>query len=42
MIVEDPVRGVVVPDLREINLETIEELKDLIDIGSMNRTMAPT
>lgn len=42
MIVEDPVRGVFVPELREIEVEHPSELTDLIVDGNNRRTMAST
>lgn len=42
MIVEDPVRGVFVPELREIEVEHPSELIDLIVDGNNRRTMAST
>ena len=42
MIVEDPVKGVIVPDLNEFKVSSIEELGGLIEIGNSRRTMAPT
>lgn len=42
MIVEDPVRGVFVPELREIDVEHPSELIDLIVDGNSRRTMAST
>jgi hypothetical protein len=42
MIVEDPVKGVIVPDLNEFRVCTPEELASLIYMGSQRRTMAPT
>lgn len=42
MIVEDPVRGVFVPELREIEVEHPNELIDLIVDGNNRRTMAST
>jgi hypothetical protein len=42
MIVEDPVRGVLVPDLREIEVEHPNELVEVIVNGNNRRTMAST
>lgn len=42
MIVEDPVRGVFVPELKEIEVEHPRELIDLIIDGNSRRTMAST
>jgi kinesin family protein 18/19 len=42
MIVEDPIRGIVVPELTEYNVSDIEQVKELILQGNSKRTMAPT
>lgn len=42
MIVEDPARGVIVPDLNEFKVSSSEELAALIYVGNERRTMAPT
>lgn len=42
MIVEDPVRGVLVPELREIEVSHPSELIELIVDGNQRRTMAST
>lgn len=42
MIVEDSVRGVVVPDLKEFEVNNSTELLNLIIQGNSRRTMAPT
>ena len=42
MIVEDPVRGVYVPDLKEIEVDHPSELIELIVDGNQRRTMAST
>lgn len=42
MIVEDPARGVIVPDLNEFKVTSSEELAALIFSGNQRRTMAPT
>jgi len=42
MIVEDPVKGVHVPELKEISVELPEHLMDLILIGNQRRRMAST
>ena len=42
MIVEDPVRGVFVPELKEIKVSHPTELLDLIVDGNSRRTMAST
>jgi kinesin family member 18/19 len=42
MIVEDPVRGVFVPELREIEVDHPSELIELIVNGNNRRTMAST
>ena len=42
MIVEDPHRGVIVPDLYEYEVKCTKELKELIIQGNGRRTMAPT
>ena len=42
MIIEDPAKGVIVPDLNEYNVSIPEELQSLITMGNQRRTMAPT
>ncbi|CDW82150.1 kinesin motor domain containing protein [Stylonychia lemnae] len=42
MIVEDPVKGVIVPDINEFGVCSPEELASLIYVGNQRRTMAPT
>lgn len=42
MIVEDPSKGVIVPDLNEFKVISPEELASLIYMGNQRRTMAPT
>jgi len=42
MIVEDPVKGVIVPDINEFLVCSAEELASLIYAGNLRRTMAPT
>jgi kinesin family protein 18/19 len=42
MIVEDPVKGVIVPDINEFSVGSAEELASLIYVGNQRRTMAPT
>lgn len=42
MIVEDPVKGVVVPDLTEFKVTQADELYSIILMGNQRRTMAPT
>lgn len=42
MIVEDPVKGVIVPDLKEYQVSKPEELQSIIILGNQRRTMAPT
>jgi len=42
MIVEDPSRGIVVPDLMEFNVSDSSEVIKLIIEGNQRRTMAPT
>lgn len=34
MIVEDPARGIIVPDLQEFRVNCIEELESLIMVGN--------
>ena len=42
MIVEDAVRGVIVPELKEFEVHNSDELINLIIKGNSKRTMAPT
>lgn len=42
MIVEDPAKGVIVPDLNEFKVSSIEDLSSLVSLGNQRRTMAPT
>jgi hypothetical protein len=43
MIVEDPDKGVIVPDLNEYSVQGgPEELQSIILMGNARRTMAPT
>lgn len=42
MIVEDPIKGVVVPDLTERTIVTSEELHEIITSGNQRRQMAAT
>ena len=42
MIVEDPIKGVYVPELKEVVVELPEHLMDLILIGNQRRKMAST
>lgn len=42
MIVEDPIKGVIVPDITEINVENSFDLANLIIEGNNRRTMAST
>lgn len=42
MIVEDPIRGVFVPELSEFPINSIEEAQFLIQRGNKNRAKAPT
>ena len=42
MIVEDPAKGVIVPDLNEFRVKSIEDLNSLVTLGNHRRTMAPT
>ena len=42
MIVEDPARGVFVPDLAEIVVKDPRELLSLIRVGNSRRTIAST
>lgn len=42
MIVEDPVKGVLVPDLLEYKVSSLLEIQQLISLGNQRRTMAPT
>lgn len=42
MIVEDPSKGVIVPDLNEFKVNSADELASLIYMGNSRRTMAPT
>ena len=42
MIVEDPMRGVFVPDLKEILVKSADDLMDLILMGNNRRKMAST
>lgn len=41
-IQEDPERGVFVKDLSAFEITTVEQLRELIQKGNLNRTMAPT
>jgi kinesin family protein 18/19 len=42
MVVEDPVRGVIVPELSELLVESLDQVNHLIDRGNRLRTMAAT
>lgn len=42
MIVEDPVKGVIVPDLNEFKVNSADELASLIYMGNQRRIMAAT
>ena len=42
MIVEDPIKGIYVPDLLEYSINSAESLLALINDGNTRRTMAPT
>lgn len=42
MILEDPVKGVVVPDLSEYSISAVQDLIDYIQKGNHRRTMAST
>jgi kinesin family protein 18/19 len=42
MIIEDPVKGVLVPEASEYTVTCIEEVMNLIQIGNSRRVMAPT
>ena len=42
MIIEDPNKGVYVPNLKEFNISNTNDLKKLISQGNKRRTMAPT
>ena len=42
MIVEDPVKGIIVPDLTEFHVSKPDELYSLIAMGNARRTMAAT
>ena len=42
MIIEDPSKGVYVPNLKEFKINNTNELKKLISQGNKRRTMAPT
>ena len=42
MIVEDPIKGIYVPDLLEYTINSAESLLALINDGNTRRTMAPT
>jgi hypothetical protein len=42
MIVEDPQKGVIVPDLTEYKVSLPEELYAIVMMGNQRRTMAPT
>ena len=42
MIIEDPSKGVYVPNLNEFKINNTNELKKLISQGNKRRTMAPT
>ena len=41
-ILEDPQRGVVVQDLSEYEIESSEDLQNIIKIGNERRTVAAT
>jgi kinesin family protein 18/19 len=42
MIIEDPVKGISVPDLKEIEVTNIKQLKELLLLGNSKRAMAST
>ena len=42
MILEDPVKGLVVPDLIEREVGTVEDALKVIEVGGRRRTMAHT
>jgi kinesin family protein 18/19 len=42
MVVEDPVKGVVVPELSELLVQNVDQVNRLIDRGNRLRTMAAT
>lgn len=42
MVVEDPAKGVIVPDLQEFRVNHHEELSQMIASGNLRRIMAPT
>jgi hypothetical protein len=42
MIVDDPAKGVIVPDLKEYRVTRPEELSSIIIMGNQRRTMTPT
>ena len=42
MIVEDPIKGVIVPDLTEFEISTLRQVQELIKQGNVNRAMAQT
>ncbi|CAG9314689.1 unnamed protein product [Blepharisma stoltei] len=42
MIIEDPSKGILVPELREFEVENLEQLYDIVLEGNKNRTFAST
>jgi|LauGreDrversion4_2_1035121.scaffolds.fasta_scaffold334819_2 hypothetical protein len=42
MIVEDPFKGVVVPELTEVTIEDTSSLQAIVAIGNQRRMMAAT
>ena len=42
MVVEDPIKGGIVPDLTEFEISTLRQVQDLIKQGNVNRAMAQT
>lgn len=42
MVVDDPLRGVLIPNLREFEISSSAEAKELIDAGNLIRVMAST
>lgn len=42
MVVEDPLRGVIIPNLQEFQIKNSAEAKELIDLGNSARVMAST
>jgi hypothetical protein len=42
MIVEDPSRGVIVPELIEYQIDSSDQLRDLVNEGNFRRQMAAT